>query len=145
MAVLPDCCYVTGRCKWREPARVFQVLRLPAVVSLAISLFGSLLLAQSPASTERLRLAPLFGNHMVLPPSTSVVVHGHAAGSGDVKVSPSWGGEVSAQVGVDGRFHVAVMTPERGVAASLRVQCGDAEIVIEDVLIGDVWLASGQS
>lgn len=99
----------------------------------------------TPVPEPILELAPLFGDHMVLPPLTTVVVHGRGLAEQDVVVTPSWGSASKCRVAADGRWQVEVVTPKRGEAATLQVRSGDSEVVLEDVLIGDVWLASGQS
>tara|TARA_R110002072_G_scaffold228234_12_gene385422 strand:+ start:72319 stop:74277 length:1959 start_codon:yes stop_codon:yes gene_type:complete len=114
---------------------------------------GSLSAQAGPASpvpvtaTEvaPLTVAPLFGDHMVLPPETAVLVHGHGPAEQAVAVVPSWGAAANTRVAADGRWQAEIKTPKRGVSASLRVRCGEEQILIKDVLIGDVWLASGQS
>lgn len=99
----------------------------------------------APGSEPSLELAPLFGDHMVLPPLMNVVVHGRGLAEQEVVVTPSWGASSKCLVAAGGRWQVEVLTPKRGESATLRVSSGGSEIVIEDVLIGDVWLASGQS
>lgn len=102
--------------------------------------------AALPAQSEpKLELAPLFGDHMVLPPGTEVVVRGRGTPDRDVLVDPSWGDAVRGRVAADGRFAIAIPTPARGTKASLVVRSHGLEKVCDDILIGDVWLASGQS
>lgn len=127
-----------------------MVPRLSSLILVLFSTFSALcatpaLLAQAPDAVANLRLAPLFGDHMVLPPDTKVVVHGTGTAASEVTVAPSWAPPVQATVAADGGWQANVTTPARGVAASLRVSSGAEVIALEDLLIGDVWLASGQS
>ncbi|MFT4513263.1 MAG: sialate O-acetylesterase, partial [Planctomycetota bacterium] len=87
----------------------------------------------------------MFGDHMVLPPSTMVVVQGSGGVGKKVVVQPSWGGLLTCDVAKDGRWQVEITTPQRGLSGTLSVRSAGLEVVVEDILIGDVWLASGQS
>ncbi len=123
--------------------------RRSLAASLLCLIWCAELFAQSPeaivGSQPSLVLAPLFGDHMVLPPQTIVVVHGSGPAEQEIEVTPSWGSSAKCRVAADGRWQVEVATPARGEAVTLWVRSADAEIVIKDILIGDVWLASGQS
>jgi len=44
-----------------------------------------------------------------------------------------------------GRWMVHIDTPAPGVVSTLRIRCGSEEIVLDDVISGEVWLAGGQS
>lgn len=82
---------------------------------------------------------------MVLPPETALSVRGWGPAAAEVTVTPSWGPPVPATVGDDGRWQATVRTPRRGEVATLLVESGATKLNVRDVLIGDVWLASGQS
>lgn len=86
-------------------------------------------------------------NSMVLQQQTSALVWGHGDKGKTVTVIPSWNNrKYSAEVGDDGVWKVYVQTP----AASYRhhrisVKSAGESLVIDDVLIGEVWVAGGQS
>jgi sialate O-acetylesterase len=99
--------------------------------------------AQQPAA---LRLLPPFGDAMVLPQSAVVPMRGQAAPGAQVTVHVPWIDIApSAMAGADGAFVIKLPTPAAGGPHELEVRCGDARLVVRDVLVGDVWLASGQS
>lgn len=106
----------------------------------------SVLLATSGAQDPALRLTALFGDHMVLPAKSTVVVRGHTAAAAEVEIEASWRSERARAV-ADGNGAFAVSLPTPGDAGPHRfvVRSGANERVVDDVLAGDVWLASGQS
>lgn len=99
-----------------------------------------------PAPDATLRLASLFGDHMVLPAAGEVVVRGSASPATEVCVRGSWGSVATATSGRDGSFRCTLATPPlRGGPHEFTVSCGGQQLTVHDVLAGDVWLASGQS
>ncbi len=91
------------------------------------------------------RCAAIFGDQMVLQRQTEVAVWGWGEVGEPVTVRGSWNAEGRSTVtGKDGRWQVRIPTPAAGGPHTLTVT-GRNELVFEDVLIGEVWLASGQS
>ena len=90
-------------------------------------------------------VAAIFGDHMVLPAATSAPVHGFGPPGATVSLRPTWGAEVQTRVGADGRWSAPVQTGARGAGGSMELICGATRRAVEDILFGDVWLASGQS
>ena len=62
-----------------------------------------------------------------------------------VTISPSWGAEVSTNADANGQWSMKLRTPNAGGPYSIKIEARDHKIVLEDVLVGEVWLASGQS
>lgn len=84
---------------------------------------------------------------MVLQRQTSALVWGHGDKGEAVTVRTSWDNrKYSAEVGPDGVWKVYVKTPDASYSHhSISVKSGKESFVIDDVLIGEVWVASGQS
>lgn len=84
-----------------------------------------------------------FASHAVLPREVPVPVWGSAPDGAKVEVE--FAGQKVSTVAKDGRWSVTLQP----LAASPEPRCmvirGEREIVLEDMLVGDVWLASGQS
>jgi sialate O-acetylesterase len=80
---------------------------------------------------------------MVLQRSAQAPVWGWDAPGTDVIVSFR-GGNVSAHAGPDGRFEALVPTGTAGGPFTLDIS-GTDTVHITDVLVGDVWIAAGQS
>lgn len=113
----------------------------PLAAAVVVPLLSSFAIAQEPA----FRPGALFTDHMVLPPSRRVPLHGHGSAGAAVEVRASWGATATAAVGADGRWRCELETPARGTAGEVVFASGGAELRARDVLVGDVWLASGQS
>ncbi|SMC44750.1 sialate O-acetylesterase [Pedobacter africanus] len=105
--------------------------------------FFCLLLKINAAS--KVRLAGVFGDHMVLQQQTKIVIWGWAEPGSVVSVKPSWNWqENSIRAGSDGRWRLPVLTPTAGGPYTMVISDGSA-LTILDILIGEVWICSGQS
>lgn len=109
------------------------------------ALLGSLLLIfVSIAARAELRLPAVFGDRMVLQQKQASPVWGWDAPGTTVTVSFA-GQNKSAQAGPDGKWTVKLdALPANAVPATLSVQ-GTSKRDFTDVLVGEVWLCSGQS
>lgn len=122
---------------------MIQGLRASAVVCLASVLPAQQPVAVAPAG---LRLPAIFGDHMVLQQQTEAPVWGHATPGAVVQARGSWSEHtVEATAGSDGRFALRLPTPAAGGPFQLELRCGDSQRRLDDVLVGEVWLGSGQS
>ena len=103
------------------------------------------LLSCSEKSTNSLIIAPLFSDHMVLQQKTKVPIWGKGEPGDSIFVSSSWYEKSSTTVGQDGNWKTILKTPPYGGPYKLNISSTTEEINLEDVLVGEVWLASGQS
>ena len=105
----------------------------------------ALLLATCPASAKVV-LPRLFSDGMMLQRESSVNLWGSAEAGSLVKINASWSGAktVSVRAGADGTWSAKLMTPMAGGPYELKFSDGEATVV-SDVMVGDVWLCSGQS
>jgi sialate O-acetylesterase len=102
-----------------------------------------LLLLVSAASAE-VTLAPLFSDHAVLQCDRPVPVWGRAAAGEKVAVAFR-GQSLATQAGADGRWRVTLAPlAATGESADLTV-AGTNTLTLRDIVVGEVWLASGQS
>lgn len=94
----------------------------------------------------KVELTPLFSDNMVFQQSCKAPVWGKAAPGAVVTVTPSWNGKsYRATAGPDGNWSVKIDTPKGGFK-KYSVTISDGEpLVLQNVLVGEVWLASGQS
>jgi sialate O-acetylesterase len=105
----------------------------------------ALLLVAAPLSLPALELPTVFSDHMVLQQGQPLPVWGRADAGATVKVT--FGKQaVEAVADADGNWSAA-LAPETASAtpATLQVTSGQKEIAFSDVLVGEVWLCSGQS
>ncbi len=105
------------------------------------------LLAAGATAEAKVRLPALVGDRMVLQQRTDVQLWGWAAPGAEVAVAPSWCAPVGTTADAAGRWSVTVRTPEASFEKrTIAIGDGDGEpLRLEDVLIGEVWLCSGQS
>ena len=94
---------------------------------------------------QDLRLPKVFGSNMVLQRDLALPVWGWAAPGADVSVSFA-GKTVSTKASASGKWKLklAALTLSSEPQA-LEVKAGDKQIKLTNILVGDVWLCSGQS
>jgi sialate O-acetylesterase len=106
--------------------------------------FLPLLMALLAATAQaEVRLANVFGEHMVLQRDRPLRVWGEATPGQTLSVELG-GHQASARVGADGHWRAQLAPLPAGGPYELRVR-GDQTVELHDVLIGDVWLLGGQS
>lgn len=105
-----------------------------------IGLFG-LLIRQSWAVVS---LPPVFSEHMVLQKGGSVPIWGRGEPGGKLVVSLDTQ-RVETQVDSEGRWRVNLDLQDSGPGPFEMIVEGAEKIVISDVVVGEVWLAAGQS
>lgn len=94
-------------------------------------------------AAAQLQLAGVFGDHMVLQRDAPIPVWGTAAAGQLVRVS--WRGTTrSTHARADGRWQLQLPAAPAGGPHRLTVKARQT-LVLNDVLVGDVWLCSGQS
>jgi sialate O-acetylesterase len=90
------------------------------------------------------RMPALFGDHMVLQQGATLPVWGRA--SPGEKVTVSFGTDSAATVaGSDGKWRVDLAALPYSSKGGVLTVTGKNKLSFQDVLIGDVWVASGQS
>ncbi len=89
-------------------------------------------------------LPSFFSDNMVLQQNATVSIWGKDDPGKNIKISASWGEEAGAISGSDGRWKTKIATPVAGGPHTVTIS-GSEEIVLNDVLAGEVWLCSGQS
>ncbi|WP_235908672.1 sialate O-acetylesterase [Roseiconus nitratireducens] len=89
-------------------------------------------------------MSSVFGDAMVLQRQKPIHIWGWTAPDSEVKVSIGDATE-SATTDTDGRFDVQLPAMEAGGPHELSIVSGSDQRTIKDVLIGEVWICSGQS
>ncbi|TZF83005.1 sialate O-acetylesterase [Pedobacter sp. BS3] len=110
-----------------------------------ISLLLVLIAAFSIRVQANVTLPAIFSDGMVLQQQSDVALWGKSDAGKSVTVTTSWNNKTyQVNPAKGGRWKVKVKTPAAGGPYTVRISDG-SEIVLSDVLIGEVWLASGQS
>ncbi len=106
---------------------------------------GLLVLLLTSLAHAKLTLAPLFTDGMVLQQQKPVIVWGQADAGATVTVKLA---SDSATATADAQGNWQVKLPARSASAEavqLEVTAGSDSVTRQDVLVGEVWLCSGQS
>ena len=90
------------------------------------------------------KLASIFGNHMVLQQNTMVPIWGIDRPNTDLTIKSNWGVDVRTVSDKDGNWKVLLKTSSAGGPYSIEV-IGSETLILKDVLLGEVWVCSGQS
>jgi sialate O-acetylesterase len=97
------------------------------------------------ALSAKITLPALVGDNMVLQQQSKVKVWGWSAPNASIEVTASWGAKSSTKSDKDGNWVLSITTPAASFTPySITVSDGD-KITINNILIGEVWLCSGQS
>jgi len=93
----------------------------------------------------RFSVNTLFKNHIVLQQKEKVAIWGKAVSGNQVTVKGSWGETATAKTDANGNWKLNLSTPQAGGPYQLNISSEKETIQIDDVMIGEVWIASGQS
>ena len=104
-----------------------------------------LLLAGCMSAKAQVKLQPLFTDNMVLQQQANVPIWGEDKVGKKVTVTTSWDNrKYTTTTSTEGKWKVSVTTPKAGGPYTITIN--DGKIVrLNNVLIGEVWLCSGQS
>ena len=88
----------------------------------------------------------LFSDHMVLQQDTLVNFWGEAPKGSEISLNTSWGEKAITSADNSGNWLTQIKTPKFDEKShKITLSTNDETIEINDVLMGEVWLASGQS
>jgi sialate O-acetylesterase len=103
-----------------------------------------LLLSPSLLLAE-LSVPHFFSDHMILQRERAAAIWGKADAGAEVSVAFK-GKSASAKAGADGKWRAEIETGAADASgAVLTISAGKDKIEVQDVLVGEVWFASGQS
>jgi len=103
--------------------------------------FGLAILMQASAEV---RLPAIIGDHMVIQRDSEAPIWGWAQAGASVTVAIA-GQSHTAETGEDDRWMVRLEPLPAGGPHELTITVGDASRTLGDVMVGEVWIASGQS
>ncbi len=109
----------------------------------SVAALCAVLILTASAAVAQIRLPKVFGSHMVLQRERPIVVWGWAKPNETVtvRIGPNEG---RVKATADGTWRATLPAMPAGGPHTLTVT-GSSSVRMEDVLIGDVWLCSGQS
>ena len=106
----------------------------------------TLVLALTTLSMQATVTLPAYlSDNMVVQQQSTLKISGHSNCTGQVQVLASWNKRLyAAPIEADGTFVVSLPTPKAGGPFTIRINDGD-DMVLKNVLAGEVWFCSGQS
>lgn len=103
-------------------------------------------LSMSTASFATLRLNSIFGDHMVLQQQRNAAIWGWATPLKKVTITNSWDRQkYSTTADASGKWKIQMSTPAAGGPYEIKMEDHNSTLTLKDVMIGEVWLLSGQS
>lgn len=93
----------------------------------------------------KIELPPMFSDNMVLQQQAEAPIWGKSNPNKEVKVITSWNNkEYKAKADADGNWKLMVGTPKAGGPYSINISDGK-QVQLNNVMIEEVWVCSGQS
>ncbi len=93
-----------------------------------------------------IKIASALGSNMVLQRSTTVNIWGSAAPNEKLNITTSWNKtKVQVQADNSGNWKAKVKTTEAGGPYTILVKTAKEKVLLENILLGEVWICSGQS
>ena len=109
------------------------------IVCVLLSLFGSAMLS------AQVKLLPIFSDNMVLQQRVKAPIWGETLPNKTVEIITSWNKKkYTALADEKGKWIVKVDTPSAGGPYTITISDGKP-VMLSNVLIGEVWICSGQS
>ena len=99
--------------------------------------------AQTTAPISELKTAAIFSDNMVLQQGQPIRVWGWA--SDGAKVTVDLNGQKASAMAADGKWLVSLKPMPLGGPFTMTITAGDKKIEYKNVLVGDIWVCSGQS
>ncbi|MCF0195856.1 MAG: 9-O-acetylesterase [Bacteroidaceae bacterium] len=93
----------------------------------------------------RVTLPAHFTHNMVLQQQRTLTIRGTAKAGSAVTLTTTWGKSAAATAQADGSFTLQVQTPKASLKPQTLTFSDGEETRLDNVLIGEVWLGSGQS
>ena len=106
------------------------------------SLFGLFL---APVADAEVRMPSIFSDNMMLQQDADVRIFGKAGAGERISVVSSWGAESAAVADADGEWEVMLRSPKATNEPQTLEVKGENIVSISNILIGEVWLCTGQS
>lgn len=97
------------------------------------------------ALPAQVKLASLFTDNMVLQQNSKSSLWGWASAGKTISITPSWNKKtITVKAGTEGNWKALVETPAAGGPYEITIT-GDGSLQLKNILVGEVWICSGQS
>ena len=116
------------------------------LIKLKKNLFFCILFVFISNLNAQIELGPLFSDDMILQRNSQVPIWGSAKGNEKVSITSSWNNnEVITKADNNGNWTADISTPDAGGPYEIKILSKKNILILTNVLIGEVWVASGQS
>nr|WP_319999503.1 sialate O-acetylesterase [uncultured Draconibacterium sp.] len=95
--------------------------------------------------SAKVTLPALVSDNMVLQQQSQVNVWGWSEPGAAIEVTSSWGEKASAKADDEGNWLVKIKTPQASFTPQSITVSDGTPVILKNILIGEVWLCSGQS
>lgn len=110
------------------------------------SIMAIVLLLTSFQINAKIKLPALFSDNMMLQQKSNAPMWGWAEKNANVTIKTSWNAKIyKLKADNSGKWKTELQTPSFGGPFTIEVSEGSEKVVVKNVLIGEVWLCSGQS
>jgi sialate O-acetylesterase len=97
-------------------------------------------------SYAEVKLPAIVSSNMVLQRSTTITLWGWSGANEKITISASWlSEEIKIVADKAGDWKVEVQTTGSKTPQTIEIKSADSNILLENILFGEVWLCSGQS
>ncbi|MEE9438548.1 MAG: sialate O-acetylesterase [Saprospiraceae bacterium] len=121
-----------------------KFVKIYSIIVIVVFLFGCSSTKIIEKRSSAITLNKLFSDHMVIQRDKTIHIIGE--GSQGLMVSAELSTyQASTIIDNEGRFDIALPPLKAGGPFTLAITTKDTSITINDVLIGDIWICSGQS
>lgn len=95
-------------------------------------------------NTNGIKLPVIFSDNMVIQEGIRAPVWGTSQPSAPIKIAFA-GSTVQTKAGADGRWMVKMPVKKAGGPFTMKITTSDQSVVFNNVMVGEVWICSGQS
>ena len=110
-----------------------------------LSLLFVLIMLTTILGQKKIELPSLIGSHMVLQQNSNIPLWGKAEPGSEIIVKTQWGVLSHTIANNNSDWKIDLVTPSAGGPYKIIISNGEEKVELIDVLIGEVWLCSGQS
>ena len=103
-----------------------------------------LLICSNMIVNAQTNVASFFSDGMILQQQKSINIWGIDSAGTKILVVSSWGETSQTTTSTNGKWKLQLKTPNAGGPHTITIK-GSSKVIIDDVLIGEVWVCSGQS
>lgn len=114
-------------------------------ISSSIALIIIVLNISCNLSKQKLEVSSIFSDHMVLQQLSSVPIWGKGNPGDEVFIQTGWGDSTKVEVASNGKWNAKLNTISYGGPYLISIESNSEKVIYQDILLGEVWLASGQS